>query len=167
VSGRGLNREVADLRERIGPALCANPAPCAVATSSEVRVMPEGSEERTGAEPRPLCGGCPNREARAVRHVEVRLDHRGRYGHEQPASATRTAHNGHDRGPEGHGTPQATDAPTAPPEPEPEDGLPASWPADHPARLALEGREPPPRRRRSDSGAINSPEDFGYRRWFG
>ena len=82
MSERGLGRELEDLRRRIGPALCASPAPCAIVTSSEVRLLMDGHEVRSGAEPRPLCEGCPNRETRAVRHVEVRLDCRDRHGGE-------------------------------------------------------------------------------------
>jgi hypothetical protein len=95
-----------------------------------------------------------------VRHVEVRLNYRNRHGYEVAPSAARTAHSGHEEGPGEHGTPQATDAPTAP-EPEQGDGIPAAWGPDHPARLVLEGRVPPPRRRHDDAGAINRPEDFG------
>lgn len=154
-------RELERLRRAVGPALCVDPAPCVVATASEVRIMPGGHEVRTGAEPRPLCEGCPNSEARAVRHVDVRLDYRNRHGYEIAPSAASIAHSGPDEGPGEHGAPKATDVPTAS-EPEQGAGLPVSWPPDHPARLALEGREPPPpRRRHGDAGAINKLEEFG------
>jgi hypothetical protein len=67
------------VEDAIGPALCAHAAPCDMVTTSEVRLMPDGSEERIGTEPRPLCGGCPEKESSRprVRHVEVVLDHRG------------------------------------------------------------------------------------------
>ncbi len=129
--------------------------------------MPSGAEERTGAEMRPLCGPCPNRESRAVLHVEVFLDCRNRFdgGPEVATSGARVAAAGHDAGPEGHGSPETAGAPT-PPSPE---GLvlPAAWGPSHPERLIAEGREPePPRRakppgRRSDETTRISPEDFG------
>ncbi len=102
---RRLSREAAQLRERLGPSVCAHPAPCQTATVSEARIMPGGHEVRTGAEPRPLCEGCPNREAQAVRHVEVRLDYRNRHGYEVAPSAARTAYSGHEEGPGERGTP--------------------------------------------------------------
>jgi len=162
---RGLSREAAQLRERLGPRLCAEgAAPCQTVTTAEVRIMPSGAEERTGAEMRPLCGPCPNRESRAVLHVEVRLDYRNRHGYEQPPSAARMPPVGREAGPEGHRAPATTGTPTAP-----DDGLvlPAAFGPDHPARLIAEGREPePPRRakppgRRSDETPRISPEDFG------
>ena len=157
---RGLRREAAKLRERLGPTVCVHPAPCQTTTRSEVRVMPDGGEVRTGAEPLALCGGCPTREERRppIRHVEVRLRH-GSHGGE---IAARTAHNGHDEEPEGYGSPQATDVPTAPVAEAPDDGMPAAWGPDHPARLALEGREPPPAwgSRNPPGGPSIKPGDF-------
>ncbi len=124
--------------------------------------MPSGAEERTGAEMRPLCGPCPNRESRAVLHVEVRLDYRNRFdgGPEVATSGATLPSVGHDAGPEGHGSPETTGAPTAP---EPEDGLPAAWGPEHPARLAALGLEPPDRPRgRGNDGTIRiDPRDFG------
>lgn len=125
--------------------------------------MPGGVERRIGTEPRALCASCSNAgSSLAVRHVEIRLDSRNLRGGEVATSAatlpsaTRGGGEGEQRAP---GT---TDAPTAP---EPEisnDGLPAAWGPDHPARLALEGRELPARRSRNRDGAPTMrPEDFG------
>jgi hypothetical protein len=141
VSERGLSREVADLRERIGRALCAHPASCRIAVNTELILHPDGTEEAVGEGPPPLCAGCPERESGRlrVRWVQVVRDLRNRHGREAAPSAARIAHNGHDDGPEEHGTPLTTAAPTAP-EPERGDGIPAAWGPDHPARLALEGR---------------------------
>jgi hypothetical protein len=142
--------------------------------------MPDGSEVRTGPEPRPLCEGCPERvnPRRPVLHVEVRLDYRNRFdgGPEVAPSGATLPSVGHGAGPEKHGRgiasadisgsypgPEtARDAPTAP---EP-DGLvlPAAWGPSHPERLIAEGREPEPPRR-SFAGHEGTPglrpEDFG------
>lgn len=150
---------------RVGPRLCAHPAPCNMAPAwTELILRPDGTRAQVGNPPPELCGTCPDRASSRprVRHVEVVLDHRNRHGdHARGATSGATlppaAHNGGEGEHDAQGT---TGAPTAP-EPEPDDGLPAAWGPDHPARLALEGRELPPRRRRSDAGVINRPEDFG------
>ena len=115
------------VEDAIGPALCAHAAPCAMVTTSEVRLMPDGSEERAGAEPRPLCGGCPYRESSRtrVRHVEVRLNHRGPHNDGASEIATSNAtppDRGHDGHPEGRSIPRPTDANVAL-NTEPGDGL--------------------------------------------
>ena len=122
--------------------------------------MPGGREMRTGAEPRPLCGGCPNREARAVRYVEVRLDYRNRHGGEIAASAATLPPVGPDGGEEERRASDTTDVPTTC-DPEPDDGMPAAWGPDHPVRLSLKGREPPARRSRNGGVSSVRPEDFG------
>jgi len=149
---------------RVGPRLCAEgAAPCQTVTTTELRIMPFGAEERSGAEMRPLCGPCPNRESRAVLHVEVRLDYRNRFdgGPEVATSGATLVPVGPDGAREGHGSPGQADAPTAP---SPDDlALPAAWGPEHPARLAAQGREPPDRPRpRGDNGTIRvDPRDFG------
>jgi hypothetical protein len=157
-------RELERLRGAVGPALCADPAPCAVTTSSEVRIMPDGSEVRTGPEPRPLCEGCPERvnPRRPVLHVEVRLDYRNRFdGPEVATSAATLPSVGPAGTREGHGSPEPSNAPT-PPSPE-GDCLPPAWGPDHPARRAALGLEPPDRPRgRGDRETIRvDPRDFG------
>lgn len=165
MSEHGLGRDLADLRRRIGPALCSLVAPCATVTTNEIHIMLDGREERTGAEIRPLCGPCPERESRRrrIRHVEVVLDYRnaprGEAG-EAAASAATMPDTATDHVSAEHRTPSTTDADVAP-EPEPGDGLPAAWGPDHPARLALQGREPPPPRRRGNGGPTVDPADFG------
>ena len=141
MSERGLGRELEDLRRRIGPALCAHPAPCRITVNTELVLHPDGNEEAVGEEPPPLCASCPERESGRlrVRWVQVVRDLRNRHGREAAPSRARMAHYGHDDGPEEGGIPQTTAAPTAP-EPERGDGIPAAWGPDHPARLALEGR---------------------------
>jgi hypothetical protein len=164
VSERGLSREVADLRERIGPALCADPAPCRINATTETVLLPGGAEERRGTPPPPLCASCPRHEEQRcpVRWVEIVKDRRSlRHGEadEVAASAATLRESGTDRGLVGRRTPPTTERPTA----APEGDLAASWPADHPARLALEGHEPePPRRRGEEDATIRmDPSKFG------
>lgn len=152
------------LRRRIGPARCAE-QPCAKAPARTERVLlPGGTEQAVGAPPPPLCSSCPTWEAsrRPIRWVEVVRDLRNRHGgHEGAMSAATLPSVAPALASEGYGSPQSADGPT-PPEPEEGDGLPAAWPADHPARLALEEREPPARRSRNPAaGSSISPEDFG------
>jgi hypothetical protein len=150
---------------RVGPRLCAEgAAPCQTVTTTELRIMPFGAEERSGTPPPPLCEACPDREGHRlrIRHILVVLDYRNRF----------------DGGPEKHGRgiasadvsgsyPGPETAPDAPTAPEP-DGLvlPAAFGPGHPARLIAEGREPEPPRRakppgRSDETTRISPSDFG------
>jgi hypothetical protein len=168
VSDRGLSREVAALRERIGPVLCADPAPCRINATTETVLLPGGAEERHGTPPPPLCASCPQHEERRrpVRWVEIVKDCRSLHhgeADEVAASAATLRDSGTNRGLVGRRTQPTTQGPTAAPEPEPEDDLPASWPADHPARLGLEGHEPePPRRRGEEDAAIRmDPSEFG------
>lgn len=149
--------------ERVGPEPCGHPAPCRLSATTELLLYADGTEEAVGEAPPPLCSDCPERESirPRIRHIEVVLDRRNRHGRKIAPSAARIAHNAHDRGPGEPGTPQATDAPTAP-ELVQGDDIPAAWGPDHPARLALEGREPPPRRRPGGDGTIRmDPSDFG------
>jgi hypothetical protein len=164
VSERRLSREVAGLRERIGPVLCADPAPCRINATTETVLLPGGAEERHGTPPPPLCASCPRHEERhwPVRWVEDVKDCRNLHpgeADEVAASAATLRESGTDQGLVGQRTPLTTEWPTA----APEDGLPARWPADHPARLALEGHEPePPRRRGGEDASIRmDPSEFG------
>jgi hypothetical protein len=168
VSDRGLSREVAALRERIGPVLCADPAPCRINATTETVLLPGGAEERHGTPPPPLCASCPQHEERRrpVRWVEIVKDCRSLHhgeADEVAASAATLRDSGTNRGLGGRRTPPTTEGPTSAPEPEPAVDLPASWPADHPARLALEGHEPePPRRRGEEDATIRmDPSEFG------
>jgi hypothetical protein len=74
VSDERLRSEVERLRHAVGSQRCGQPAPCASITASEVAVYDDGEELVAGAEPRPLCEGCPQRGSGRVRHVEVRRD---------------------------------------------------------------------------------------------
>ena len=103
MSDRGLSREVADLRERIGPALCADPAPCRINATTETVLLPGGAEERHGTPPPPLCASCPQHEEwrRPVRWVEIVKDCRSLHhgeADEVAASAATLRDSGMDRG---------------------------------------------------------------------
>lgn len=158
----GLGRELEALRRRIGPALCSDPAPCMMGVSTELILRGDGTQGRIGQAPPPLCEACPERESRRprVRHIEVVRDLRNRHGYEHPPSAARMPPVGPDGDEREHDTSASTVAPT-----EPDDGLafPPSWPADHPARLAAKGQEPPqrPRGRGNDETIRIDPRDFG------
>ncbi len=159
----GLGRELEALRRRIGPVLCSSPAPCMRGASTELILRGDGTQGRIGQAPPPLCPSCPERESRRprVRHIEVVRDLRNRHGGEVATSGARVAAAGHDAGPEGHGSPEPSNAPTAP-----DDGLvlPAAWGPSHPERLIAEGREPelPRRSFAGHEGTIRiDPRDFG------
>ncbi len=159
----GVGDRVNRARERLGPSACANPAPCRIIVTTELAVYPD-CEERLGTPPPPLCATCPEHESSRprVRWVEVVRDLRNRHGGDRRSGSS--GQNVHLLGDEGeHDTSASTNTPT-----EPADGLafPPSWPPDHPARLAAQGRKPEPRRAkppggRSDETTRIDPRDFG------
>ena len=149
-----LYSELERLRRAVGPRLCSPSPPCRTVTASEMVLRPDGTEERIGARPRPPCDGCPERESRRVRHVEVVLDRRNRHGDraQQAVSAATVPPVGPDGTEEEHGSPETADAPMAP---ESKGNiLPAAWGSEHPARLAAPGLESPekPRGRGDEEG---------------
>jgi hypothetical protein len=60
-------------------ALCGKACEQTVAT--ELILHPDGTQERVGTPPPPLCASCPEHNAtkRRIRHVEIRLDRRERF----------------------------------------------------------------------------------------
>lgn len=154
--------------ERVGPAPCAHPAPCRIAAvRTELVLRPDGTRQAAGAPPPPLCGGCPERESSrpTVRHIEVVRDLRNQHGvsAQEATSAATLPSVARDGGEEEPRAPETTDLPTTAATEAPDDGLPAAWGPDHPARLALGGREPPPAKgsRNLAGGPAIRPEDFG------
>jgi hypothetical protein len=71
----GLGNELERLRERLGPKLCGD-RPCAHTVFTERVLRTDGTVERRGEPPPPLCAACPEREnpRRRIRHVEVVLN---------------------------------------------------------------------------------------------
>jgi len=53
-----------------GPELC-DQRYCMRLTTTEVNLYPDGTEERLGEGPPPLCEHCPYREGGPIRHIEI------------------------------------------------------------------------------------------------
>jgi len=64
-------RRAKKLEAAVGPQLC-EARPCMRRVTTEVIVHPDGTEERLGEGPPPLCDLCPYREGGGpIRHIEI------------------------------------------------------------------------------------------------
>ena len=71
-----LNR----LEGTFGPELCEERNCMRGPTLVEIVHYPDGSEERVGSEPLPLCQTCPDRDGEGSRRIRVVEVHRRLYG---------------------------------------------------------------------------------------
>lgn len=138
-----------------GPALCAE-RPCAITVHTERLLLPGGREETIGDPPPALCSSCPERAnpRPRTRHVEVVLDHRGRFGSGEPHAEDAVASpGGAVAASKGPGNPAATftaETPAGDPRADADLPIPPGWGPDHPGHPDYREDSAPRRRRTED-----------------